>query len=81
MVYTWRNPISIGFLVVLAVLNAFLQASMFWKLGSDKFSLDRDRDVEIVTNLLGLSFLACQDQFTNMLIGQVLHIPQYNPIF
>jgi len=81
MVYTWRNPISIVFLIILAMMNAFLQASIFWKLGSDKFSLDKDRDVEIVGNLLGLSFLACQDQFINMLFGQILQIPQYNPIF
>ncbi len=81
MVYTWRNPISLVFLVFLAIFQAFLQASIFWKLGADKFSLDKEANVEITSNLVGLSFLVAQDQFINMVFGQILQIPQYNPIF
>lgn len=84
MIYTWRNPISILFLVFLAFFQAFLQASIFWKLGEDTISLrpkDQDKNVEIVGNMIGLSFLVASDQLINMVFGQVMQIPQYNPIF
>ena len=82
MVFTVRNPISIVFLVFMAMFQSFIQASLFWKLGQDKFTLtDMNRNTEIIGNLVGLSFLVAQDQFMNGCFGQVMAIPQYNPIF
>ena len=64
MIFTWRNPISIVFLVVLGLMQAFLQASIFHGVGDEKISL-RPRDLtdgkEVVSNWLGLSFLCCSD--------------------
>ena len=64
MIYTWRNPISIVFLVFLAAFQAFLQASIFGGVGAEKLSpkpKDRQMDVEILFNLIGLAFLTVSD--------------------
>ena len=72
MIYTWRKPLSIVFLIVIAVFQAFLQASIFWKLGQEKYTLDKQHDAEIASNLIGLSFLVGTDQFINCCFGQIL---------
>ena len=81
MLYSWRNPISIVFLWFLACFQAFLQSSIFWKVGAEKFSFDRSHDIEVIQNLLGLSFLVCQDQFVTCTFGAIMQIPQVNPVF
>ena len=87
MIYTWRNPISILFLVFLVFFTAFLHASIFGGIGAEQFNTNPfdktaySKNVEIVGNLIGMSFLVCSDQFINMLFGQIMQIPQYNPIF
>lgn len=63
MVYTWRNPISIVFLFVLAAMQAFLQASIYGGIGQEQFSIDKSKNIQITTDLMGLSFLVTQDQF------------------
>ena len=81
MIFTWRNPISLVFLWFVALFQAFLQASIFWQLGQEKLTLNKQHDVEIYTNLIGLSFLVGSDCFINCCFGQILQIPQYNPVF
>ena len=79
MIYTWRNPVSIVFLIFMGCFTAFLQSSIFWKLGEDKYiyhipprQSDNKHNTEIVTNLVGLAFLVSQDQFVNSVFGQIL---------
>lgn len=64
MIYTWRNPVSIVFLIFLGGFTAFLNAAIFWKLGEDKYIYhippklsDLKHNTEIVSNMVGLAFL------------------------
>lgn len=43
--------------------------------------MNKEHDVEIYSNLIGLAFLVGSDQFINSCFGQILQIPHYNPIF
>lgn len=80
-VHVKRNPISVSFLVVVAAMNSFLWASIYWKIGDDKFKIIGSDNRELVINLLGMSFLIIQDGFIETSFGQVLQIPQAYPVF
>ena len=43
--------------------------------------MDLKHNFEIYGNLIGLAFLVVSDQFINSCFGQILQIPQFNPIF
>ena len=81
MMFTWRNPFQWIFCIFLAVNQAILQSSIFWKLGGQKMGLDQVKNEEIIKNMTGMAFLVGSDQFINMCFAQIMVIPEYNPIF
>lgn len=73
-----RNPISIHFLVFLAIYNAFLWGSIYYHTADQpltKNPLQFQANEAVVTNILGLTFLTQLDMFINMAMGQVISIP------
>jgi len=60
--FTWRNPISVIFLIFIACWQGMLQASIFYHLGTFEFSIfDRAEDMVHAKNYIGLIFLAVTD--------------------
>ena len=77
----FRNPISIKYLIFLAFMNSLLWLSIYWNVDAPAFTFNRENDEILVKNLAGFSYLMVIDQVVNMLIGQVIQVPQTYPIF
>ena len=82
MVFIQRTPEAVFAIVFMALMQSFLQASLFHGVGEETFSpTDSNKNIEVIQNLVGISFLATSDQFMTMAFGQVTQIPTYYPVF
>ena len=62
-------------------MNSLLWLSIYWNVDAPAFTFNRENDEILVKNLAGFSYLMVIDQVVNMLIGQVIQVPQTYPIF
>ena len=69
MLYAIRTPISVVSFAFMAVFQGILQGSIFHGVGAEKFIIDKDTDIQIVSNMIGLAFLATSDQFLTPAFG------------
>ena len=82
MTHISRDPVVLFAISIMGAIQAVLQGSIFWKIGTNQYKLDDPLyNVHITGNFLGLAFLVCSDQFISMSFGQVLQIPIALPIF
>ena len=65
MLFSYRNPISLVFLLVLGVWNGALESAIFWQIGAYRFQPDatKEENQTAVLNYMGLAFLASSDIF------------------
>ena len=61
MISSMRNPATYFFLIVVAILQAFIQGAIFWHLGDKKFGPDYSENVKIFTNITGMAFMVAMD--------------------
>ena len=62
-----RNPVNQVLFVMQAFVAAFLQVSLYWKIGGQRLRLKPEywlEDRGLVQNYIGLCFLNCLDQVT-----------------
>jgi len=77
-----RLPVAFLALAVQGVIQGLLQASLFNDVVKKEFSWrDRDLNMKVTMNMLGLAFQAASDQFIMMSMAQILTIPVARPIF
>ena len=83
MLFSYRNPVSVVFLVILAAWNGALESAIFWQIGKYRFPVDAtpEEDQTAVMNYMGLAFLASSDIFQIMAFAKIMQMPQIYPVF
>lgn len=62
MVMIRRNPLALIAVTFMAVFQALIYGSLFWKVASQNFSYENfNHNVQITNNFIGLAFMVSSD--------------------
>ena len=81
MLTALRNPLQLVAVVLLGIIQSFLLTSLFQNAADANLSYDVNHDRMVITNWIGLVFLAQSDQFIIVSFGMVLLIPLAYPVY
>ena len=81
-VQVYRLPLALMIMAIQGVIQGLMQGDLFREVASQEFVWrDNRHNQKVITNMLGLAFMAASDQFVMMSMAQLLQIPIARPIF